>query len=71
MNDRRTTFAGVLFAVAGVVASLPPIPVFRDWTSAHIAAIIAAVAGGMGFHFAADAAPVKGVADADKPSGLP
>lgn len=54
MQDKRTSFAGLLFAVAGVVASLPPIPVYRDWNSSHLAMIVAAIAGGAGFHLAAD-----------------
>lgn len=59
MQDKRTTFAGVLFAVAGVVASLPPVPVYRDWNSVHVAMIVAAVSGGLGFGLAADSRPSR------------
>lgn len=71
-NDRKTTVAGILFALAGVVASLPPFPVWRDWNSAHIAMLISALAGGAGFHLAADARTLKVVPNAnDKPDPVP
>lgn len=72
--DSKTTVAGILFALAGVVASLPPFPVWRDWNSTHIAMLISALAGGAGFHLAADASrPVKKVLSnvADQSSTLP
>lgn len=69
MNDRKTTFAGILFTLAGVVASLPPVPVWRDWNSVHVATLVAALAGGTGLHFAADARPAT--KDVSQPSSLP
>ena len=57
MQNPKTSWSGILFAVAGAVAAMPPIPVFRDWNSQHIALLIVAVAGGAGLHFAADSKP--------------
>lgn len=68
MNDRKTTVAGILFALAGVVASLPPIPVWREWDSTHIATLILAVAGGAGLHLAADARSTGPVANPASPA---
>lgn len=55
MQDKKTSFSGLLFTVAGVIATFPPIPIFREWNSQHLAALVAVLAGGAGLHFAADA----------------
>lgn len=41
--------ANIVIALAGAVAVLPPIPIFKGWDSTHIALLIMAIAGGAGY----------------------